>query len=220
MFQSPANNVIVKVKTKYIANFENMLKAAAINHGSMINQADYVNIVGEVVSIPRSISNKREYIGYSTDDIRVGDTAIFSHAVIYDFLQLEPEAEPIYRNMIWYKGKEYFAADIQHIYAVVRDEKIRMQNGFLMLENMEKPPMIILSKATRRAISSAQATLKCIGRPLTTERNIDVVPGDTVYYNPQKLRLYQINGLPFGILRQKEVLGRSVASYQKLSGFN
>lgn len=220
MFQSPMNNVIVTVKTKYIENFLNVLKGAAINHGSMLNQADYVNIIGTVVSVPKAISQKRDYVGYSASDIRVGDTVIFSHAVIYDFLQLEPEAEPIYKNMIWYRGKEYFAADIQHIYAVVRDEQIRMQNGYLMLEDMQKPPLIILSKSTRRLISSAQATLKCIGRPLTTEHNIDVVPGDTVFYNPAKLRIYQVKGKTFGILRQRDVLGREVVPYKKLSQIN
>jgi len=216
MFQAPINKVIVKFKTKYIKNFTSIMKMAAIQNNTSIEPADYVNIICEVVSVPKKISNhRRDYEGFSTSDIRVGDTAIVSHAVIYDFLQLEPEAEPIYKNMVFYGGKEYFSADIQHVFAVVRNGQIRMQNGYLMVADMEKSPMIILSKATRRSISAASATLTHIGKPLTNSHNIDIVPGDTIYYNPQKISIYQVNEKPFGILRQKDILGREIGSYKK-----
>lgn len=217
MFQSAENKVIVKFETKWISNMTSIARLSSIQNGSSIEPADYCNIICEVVSVPKSVSDARDYKGFSTSDIRIGDTAIVSHSVIYSFSQLEPEADPIYRNMVWYKGEEFFAADVRHIYATIRNDNIRMQNGYLMIGEMQKPPLIILSNVTKRSISAAQATLTHIGRPLTTERNIDVVPGDTIFYNPNKVVIYQVKGKPFGILRQKDVLGREIAPYKKIS---
>lgn len=201
MFQAPLDKVVVKVDTKYIRNFTSILKMAAIQNNSSIEQADYVNIVGTVVSQPKKISNKREYVGFSADDIMVGDKAIFSHEVIYSFSQLDPDAEPVYRNCVWYNGVEYFVADITHIFAVIRDDKIRMQNGYVMVVEMENPPKIILDNPTRRSISAYSATVSQV------QKNKPYTQGDVVYYNPSKLQLYQINGKPFGILRERDILG-------------
>lgn len=201
MFKAPLNKVVVTVETKYVRNFTSILKMAAIQNDTSIEPADYVNIVGKVVSVPKKISKKREYTGFTADDILPGDTVIFSHSVIYDFCQLDPEAEPIYRNLVWYKGVEFFVADITHIFAVIRDDKIRMQNGYVMLTDMQQPPKIILNAATKRRISAYEATVSQV------QRGKDYVQGDTVFYNPNKLRLYQINGKPFGILKDADILG-------------
>lgn len=85
MIRTSKNNVVVRVKTKYIKNITNILKMSAIQQHSTIDPADYVNIVGEVVALPLEIEDKREYKGFGVDDIKIGDTAIFSHSVIYEF---------------------------------------------------------------------------------------------------------------------------------------
>lgn len=226
MLQSTINNIIIKVKTKWIDNFDNILRMAALNPQSMLNPADYVQIRGEVVSIPKSISKRIDYEGYSTSDIRVGDTAIFSNQVIGTTTQLEPDAEPVFKNRLYYNGEEYFMSDIQHIYAVVRNRQIRMQNGYVMVADMEKPPLIILATQTKKSISSAQAKLTHIGRCLTTETPIDAMPGDTVFYNPNKLLIYQvpqydmgknIGSIPFGILKQSHILGKQIPDYKNFA---
>jgi hypothetical protein len=110
MFKAPINNLVVTVETKYVKNFTSILRMAAIQNGSSVDPSDYVNIMGKVVSVPKAISDRREYAGFSAHDILPGDTAIFSHEVIYSFSQVEPDAEPIYKNSVWYNGTEYFVA--------------------------------------------------------------------------------------------------------------
>lgn len=218
MIQSPYNNVIVKVKTKYIKNISSIMKMAAIQQGSSVEMADLVNIIGEVVSVPRSIDEKRrEYKGFSSSDIKVGDTAIFSHSVIFEFGNTAPEEDPIFKNEFWFKGQTYFTADITRIFAVIRDGKIRMQNGYVMLEEMEKPALIILSQATKRSISAASAIVSHIGKNLSHLHRIEAEVGDTVYFNPNKVQLYQINEKPFGIISQSQILGHSVAEYPEMA---
>lgn len=220
MFQSAINNVVVKFDRKYIKNFTSIMKMAAIQNNTSIEPADCVNIVAEVVSVPKSISNKHEYTGFWAGDIRAGDTVILSHLVIFDFELTASEDTPVYKNEVYYKTKEFFVADIRHIFAVIRDGIVRMQNGYVMVEEMQKPPLIILSQFTKRSISAASAVVSHIGKALTHQKRIDVEHGDTVFYNPNKIQLYQVNGKPFGILRQSDILGKKVASYEELTALN
>lgn len=213
MFQAPFNNVIVKVTSKFLIGPNRFLREDILNPDSRLNMADYVQIVGEIVSIPKKISNTLGYGGYSLADIRIGDTAIFSYSVIYNY-KVDENGEVIFKNMVYYNAEEYFSADIQYIYAVIRNEQIRMQNGYVMVAGIEKPPLILLSAETKKLVSSAQSIVTHIGRCLTTEKPIDVMPGDTVYFNSNKVITYQLNDKSFGILKQSHILGKKIPDYE------
>lgn len=216
MFQAPINNIVLKITTKYIRNISDLMKRASIENGATVDPSDFVNILGEIVSVPKEISTRREYEGFSTSDIKPGDTAIFSYLVIYNFATTSPDAAPIYRNLVTYRGKEFWMCDVMNLFTVIRDTKIRMQNGYVMLEDIEKPPLIILSQATKRYLGTISATISHIGKPLTHQKRIAAEVGDKVYFNPNKLQLYQINGKPFGIVQQQHILGCSVPGYKDL----
>ena len=218
MVQSPTNQIIVKVKTKYIKNISTLLKIAEIQNLSSVTAADCVNVVGEVVSIPKIITG--EYEGFSTNDIKVGDVAIFSHDVIYSFLGTEPEADPIYKNLFIYQEYEYFTCNIRNLYAVVRGENVRMQNGYVMLEGMNKPSGIYLPQHLKKTVECAFGVVTKTGHPLTTEKDILLQAGDTVYFSPNRVRVYQVNEKPFGIIKQSQILGRKVPTYEELAALN
>ena len=82
-----------------------------------------------------------------------------------------------------------------------------MQNGYVMVTEMQTPPKIILDATTKRSITAYEATVSQV------QKDKDYVQGDTVYYNPNKLQLYQINGKPFGILRERDILGVKKAAF-------
>lgn len=212
MFQAPLNKLVIKVASKFLMGPNRFLREDVMNPSSRINPADYVQIVGEVVSIPRKIGDRVEYAGYSTVDIRPGDTAIFSYQVIYNYTVIEDEV--IFKNMVYYNGEEFFIADIQHIYAVIRNKQIRMQNGYVMIAEPEKPLIILPTEIQK---SSTQSIVTHIGRCLTTEKPIDVMPGDTVYFNQNKLMTYQMNNKSFGVLRQSDIFGKKISNYEKFA---
>jgi co-chaperonin GroES (HSP10) len=207
MFQAAFDYCVVKVKTKYVGNFSSIMKIAAIQNNTSVEPADLVQIVGEIVSVPLAISNKRELKGFTQKDIRPGDTCIMSHSVIFDFMQTEPDAEPIFKNCVWYKGQEYFMAHISHIFATVRGGIVRMQNGYVMLENMEKETKIVLPAHIKKSLRAASATVSQIGKNGGAIKRTDVNVGNEVFFKPTLLQLYQIKEKPFGILRQKDLLG-------------
>ena len=202
MFKPTENRVLVKVKQRYIKNMTSLFKMAAIENNTSLEPADLVNIVGEVCGVPDNIEQKkREYRGFSVSDIKVGDTAIFSHSVIFDFINGKHEDEPVFKNSVRDNRQEYFLADIIDIFAVVRNEEIRMQNGYVMLCEMEKESKIFLPQHLRKR-GVASANVQHIGV------NPQVKTGDRIYFNPNRVAIYQINGKPFGILRFRDILGK------------
>jgi len=220
MFQAPVNNLVLKLQTKWVRNFTSLMKMAAIQNNTSIEPADYVNNVGEVVSVPKSISDRREYEGYSVADIKPGDMAIFSYLVVYNFASTGPDSDPIYKNLVSYKGEEFWVCDILNLFATVRDGKIRMQNGFVMLEELAPPPKIVLSQATQRSTNTASAIISHISKPLTHEKRIMAEVGDRAYFNPKLLQLYQVNSKEFGIIHQSKILGVEVPEYKEISRLN
>lgn len=219
MIQAAFNNLIVTVEVKHLVNLANMIKAANINPGSQINPADYANIISTVVSVPKQISKRRDYEGFSIKDIRPGDKAIMRYDVVWNWEE-QADGTTRFKNMFWYKGQEYFVANIQTIFAVIRNGQIRMVNGYCMIEKMTKPMQIVLPTYQKRAIKTSSAILTQIGASLTNVPGIDAFPGDTVFFNPGLVQNYKVGDKEFGILSQKHILGKQVASYEDVAILN
>lgn len=206
MIVAPTDKVILKLETKYIKNFSDIAKRAAIENGASVNLEDLCQIVGEVVSIPKSISKDKWHEGFSTKDIQVGDTAIFSFSIVYDWYQNTHMGDPLYKNLISIQGKEFWMADITKIYAVIRDEKITMINGYVMAKPFEKD-IIITETKSKKTKGVKSSRLMYVGNPRENKTKIKAKQGDTIYYAPNLPIPYQINDKPFIILQQHQVLG-------------
>src|SRR5690606_11302359 len=123
---------------------------------------------------------------------QVGDIAIFRYDVVFNYV-INVETDTLeYKNMIWYKGKEYWLVDIQQIFGVIRNSSIKMVNGYCMLENVSKESQIVLPQSMKRIVRAKEATLSHIGSNLEGLKMIDAFPGDTVYVNPFKIQNYHI----------------------------
>ena len=205
-FKSGTTNVIVKVKSKFTQTFDKMIAMANLYQGSQVNPADYVNIVGEVVAVPRSVKKRMDYKGFSPKDIQVGDQAIFSYQVIYNLEELL-NGKFKYLNQLNYKKDEVFLADITNIFAVIRDEEIIMVNGYVMLQDISEPSKLILVTQKRVTPNAVSATVVAIGNPLTNQKPIDVQPTERVLLDFRKIQHYQINDKKFGIVQQRHIYG-------------
>lgn len=213
MFSSPINNVIVQVDQKWVGHFTDILRASQINPANQLNPADLVNIVGTVVTVPQSISKRADYKGFTMEDIRVGDTAIFRYDVIYSFLKMPEGCDPVYKNQIFYRGQSYWAVDIHKLFAVIRNGRIIMVNGYCMIEDMSVPSALILPQHMKRLMQAGQAVLTQIGKNLSHLSTLPIEPGDMVFYDPRVVQNYEIKGKKFGIISQRHIFGKKVASY-------
>jgi len=213
MIASPTNQVIVTIRPKWIRHISSIMKLAAITDESKINPADVVNIVGEVVSVPKKIeTHKREYEGFSTKDIKVGDMAIFSYKIVFDLVPpkmvVEDDTiEPVYRNRFIYKGDEYFTADITNVFGVIRNGKIIMVNGYVMTEKY-KEQMIILPQYYRRNRRTAESEVINTGNPKETKNKQPIKPKNTVLFHDRSAQHYVINDKHFCILQQEQLLAK------------
>ena len=206
MIVSPLNKIILSIGAKYCKNFSDIAKRAAIADNASVHLEDLVKIQGEVVSIPKSISNDRWHDGFSTKDIQVGDTAIFSHSIVYDWYQNVHMGDPLYKNLISIQGKEFWMADITKVYAVIRDGEIKMINGYVMAEPFEKDLIFTTAKSKKmKGVKSSK--IMHIGNPREGKNPIQAKQGDNIYYSPSIPIPYQINDKPFIILQQHQVLG-------------
>lgn len=181
------------------------MKVAAIQNMSGVDPADVVQIVGIVHSIPYRITNeKRGYEGFSTKDIRPGDTAIFRFDVIYAFTNIS-QTERIFKNQVFHEGKEYWMCDIQKVFAVIRDGEIIMVNGYVMTADYE-PPKIILSQGNSRVRGAQESEVFHIGNAKTNTKQKKVSRGTLVYFDSNLASKYQIGGKPFRIIQQSSIL--------------
>lgn len=206
MITAPVNNVIVLPETKYISNISSLVKLAALQNVTSVHAEDMVNIMGEVISVPKSLGDEIDLGGFTTDDIKVGDIAIFSFQVICDLMQREHEGELVYRNRLWYQDKEYFLAHIRNIYGVIRGEEIIMVNGYVMTESF--PENVIYTPATqKKERGTVKAKVMHIGKPIKGNCQLGVKSGNDIYFNPMIAQKYQINNKSFCIIQQGQILG-------------
>lgn len=207
MLQPIENKVLVKVNSKYIQVISDIARLSALQNNTSIDPADFVQIQGEIVALPKSISNTREYEGFSTKDLYEGDWAIFSYQVIYDMVYKKDTDKLEFRNMVFYEGQEYFMADIRHIFGAIRGGDIYMVNGYVMLGEYPRG-IIVLQQSSKKVKGTTHSTVMHIGATRTNKEPIDVVSGDEVLFSPYHPQHYKINDKPFIILRQNQILGR------------
>lgn len=215
MIQSPFNNLLISVRDVFVKQFGAVAKTSAMyGQTSDINPADMVNIVGEIVSLPSVVTNdKRGYEGFSTKDMKVGDSVIFRYDVIHSYTSDNTR----FKNMFWYNGKEYWVADIQKIFAVIRKGEIIMVNGYCMLESYNNPMNIIIPHTMKNIDGIGSALLTHIGNNLTHLKNAKANPGDTVFFDPRKIQKYEIGKKKFAILTQKQLMGVAPELHEDLS---
>jgi co-chaperonin GroES (HSP10) len=202
--------VLLTVKSKFTQDFDKMIGMANLNPASRVNPADYVNIVGEIVAVPRSIAQRKDLKGYSTQDLQVGDTALFSYQVIYNIQEL-PDGKFLFRNQLNYKNLEVFRAGISQIFAVIRDGQIIMVNGYVMLDNISEPSRLVLATSKRMTPNAVSANVTAIGNPLTTSRPIEVEMGQTVYLDHKKIQHYTYKDMKFGIVQQRHIYAAEIS---------
>lgn len=203
MLQPPANNLLLYISDIFVKQYGAVAKTSAMySQTSDINSADMVNIVGEIAALPKMVQEDKWLKGFSTKDMKVGDTAIYRFDVIHEF-----DNDVRFRNMFWYRGKEYWSARIDKIFGVIRKGEIIMVNGYCMVEKYNNPTNIILPHNMKNIDGIGTATLTGIGNNLTHLENIDARPGDTVFFDPRKLQKYEIGKKKFGILSQRQLMG-------------
>lgn len=204
MLQAPLNHLLVQITKKY-----QDITAGGIHIGTeKYNPEEYATLTATVHSVPRGTIDRRDYEGYSLADIYPGDTIIMRYTVVHNYLRQPAGDLPIYKNLLFYKGEEYWRCDIQNVFAVIRDGEILMRNGYVMGKVPDEAAPLIYIPNTLKAVSrGVHSEILYIGAPLIGKDPIDASPGDIMHYKPNIAEHYWLGKKPFIIVKQKYIYG-------------
>ena len=167
---------------------------------------EHVTIQGIVHSVPNRILDRIDYKHCSTEDILPGDTVMFRYPVIFSYTKQSSHEEPVYRNMMYIKGQEFWRCDIIHVLARIRDGKIKMLNGYVMVAPFPPVAKIFVPGHIKRLPRIISSEVTHIG----DNPSIPVKAGDQVYFDPRKAQQYKVGHYEFVILRENQILGSVV----------
>lgn len=205
VIESGTNHLILQLARPYQEDLYNAIRMSNIDPGSQVNEADYATISGKIIAVPRTICNRRDYNGFSTDDIRVGDTAIFSYVVVHSF-QESQTGDATFANEFRIGRYCYWRCELTQVFGVVRGGEILMKNGYVMVEEVKKPTIFQMPTETKVQENATLTKIIAIGSNTVGKATIDAHAGDTIAVNYKKCSPYKLNGKTFSIVKQKDIL--------------
>lgn len=166
---------------------------------------EHATLLAKVVSVPQKIKKLMGYEEAVMPDIKKGDQIMMRYDVIFNIKDLQDRTNPVYKNELFYQGRSYWFCDILQIFGVKRGEKWAMINGYVMMDIIEETKkqvgLIINPFATAKAVDKAVLRFGGDGRSYK--------PGDTIYFIPQFVQTYGINGKYFYLIRETYIYGYS-----------
>lgn len=195
MIQAENNYLIVTIAKKFTDEVNGIIIS------THEHPEQHVTLQGIVHSIPKRIAERMDYEGFTTEDIQIGDTIMFRYAVIYSYAKQASNEAPVYKNMMFVKGKEYWRVDLLHVLARIRDGKLKMVNGKIMVAPFEEQSRIIVPEYMKKVPT----------RLISSEVTHGKWEGQKVIFDKKKAEQYKVGHYEFVILREDQVLGIEIA---------
>lgn len=181
---------------------------------------EFAMLTATVKSVPRGVIDRQDYEGI-TVDVKPGDTILMRYDVVFSYKNQPDRDSPIYKNLVINYNEEtrdheeLWICDIQKVLAVIRGGKYIMQNGYVMVEPIQKDITLYKGRLWTPDHSPEKkhedrVKVLHIGMPLTTEKDLGVRQGDTVFMPPGIAMKYQIDQNSFWIIRQRHILAKAI----------
>jgi co-chaperonin GroES (HSP10) len=119
-----------------------------------------------------------------------------------------------FKNEIWWHETSYWKVDIQKIFCTVHGDaksfsglKYSMLNGYVLCDLITEyksdlySDNIIRPESEKMVVRLDRAKVKAIG-----ENNLEVQPGDTIWFSPKIPQVYSLNRKKFIIVSQRHIL--------------
>lgn len=171
---------------------------------------EYAMLEAIVISVPFGVIDRADYYGYRIC-VEPGDQILIRYDVVFAYHDQPERDSPIYKNLIFEyneatnKYEENWLCDILQVFAVKRNGEWQMINDFVMLDIMKetsvKDTYIILPDSLINKEVKHKAIVKAGGSVLGLSN------GSIVYIHPGMVMRYQLNLLPFYIIKRQYILG-------------
>lgn len=207
---APLNNCFVTIEKKFhdSTTFESGI---TLYHDTTFHPEEHAMLRGQIVSLPTGVQIRADYEGMTLDGLQPGDDILMRYDVVFAYSDQPDRSTPLYKNMLWLDGEEYWRVDIQKIFAVVRDGMYHMLNGYVMVEQYieeRSHSFLIIPKAYRKIPAATIMVIRHIGEPAAGLRPVALKAGDRIVCMPGVAQPYRINDDKFWILKQSHIVGK------------
>lgn len=192
--QSPLNNCLVKIEKRYQDTM------GTIKIDPTWRPQDFATLEGTVVSAPIDIDFDK-----AIGTVEKGDKVIFSYGVVYDYVTQPDDDTPVFRNLILYKGEEFWKVDMAEIFCKVTNG-IEMITDHVLIEPLSVVRGTYNDSGFIRLDKVTEHKGKVKGLPKHTHLSVRV--GDTVCFEPRFVQKYNILGQEHFIIPTRRVLAK------------
>ena len=198
MLKCPVNKLLVTIEKKYQDKLGNLFIDTSFF------PEEYATLKGIVTSVPNKLEN--EYWRGKTDMIiETGDEVWFSYGIIFDYKRYENGETPSYKNLITYKGQEYWKVDYNEVFCVVRDGKILIPTEYILLEPIADNSE---SKTASGLVLGKKAIYSDRARVVAAQEGVDCKPGDIIPLESQYIQQYNMLGKVHYIVPSRRLIAK------------
>lgn len=185
MIQAPLNKFTVLIEKPYMDEVptESGIK---LYRDTLFHPENYAQTNGVVTSVPRYLKEDM--------DITNGDTIYFSYQVVEDKEQRERDTD-VHKNLLFYNGKKSWLVDGQLIYFRVRNDELKMLNGYVLLDIIEEEVKSTL------IIPDYLKKVKLIGQAKVISGGEGVI-----FFDKRFVETYELFGKEYYILHKDRIL--------------
>lgn len=193
--QSPLHNFTVAIEKPFMDEV-NTKSGIKLYRDTTFNPEQYAQTNGEVKAVPRFLKKDM--------DVAVGDQLFFSYMVVMDWEQRERDT-PVHRNLIFHKQEKHWKVDASQAYFRVRDDKIKMLNGYVLLNLLDAPEvqstLIIPEYLKKQKMTGAAQVL--------ASDHTGIAANDVVYFDHRFVESYELWGNEYFILKRERILAKA-----------
>lgn len=208
--QTPINKLIVTLEKK-LYDSRTFESGQTIYFDPSWHPEEYAMLKAKVVSVPPGVINRNDYKGY-TISMEPGDEILIRYDVVFAYKDQPDRDTPVYKNLIFEyneqfeKFEELWLCDILQVFAIIKDGKYHMINGFVMLEPIvdkraDFTSRIIRPDSFNNVLIKDRAIVQA-----ANSKDLPISVGDTVYINPNMVMQYQLNMDKFYIIKEHYIL--------------
>jgi hypothetical protein len=209
---APINSLYVTIEKKFqeTITFDS---GVTLYKDTSFHPEESVMLKAKVVSVPRAIQQRYDYRGFDTDIPYVGATILMRYDVIFRYKEQPDRSTPIYKNLVFYGGQEYWRVDIQQALGIFIGGKLYGLNHYIICEPVgaETNNLIIPAKRITMDHFTDHAALKdkpTIGRyrAITDQPNYGIEAGEEFEVTPGIAQNYEIDTFKFSVINCQRIL--------------
>lgn len=167
----------------------------------------FATLIATVSAVPRGFRLDRPgYEGTTPIDVQVGEEILVRYDA-FSATRDQPDRDSIrYKNELYYNGESQWFVDVLQVIGVKRDNVWVMFNSFTWLDVVKKTDLNPLSPwFGQLAPWKGKGVVRYIGKPLNGYPELDLQPGQTVFFDSRVPMVYELDNEKFYIIKQQYI---------------